>query len=80
MTPDKFTARHLSDWCNAQFPRQSNQVFERMVGHLMLLDEPDYNLALERGWWKLFDDLPELKTGVEMRFATRGAGWGERIS
>ena len=80
MTPDKVTSRHLSDWCNAQFPRQSNQVFGQIVEHLMLLDEPDYKLALERGWWKLFDGLPELKQGVEIRFAARGEGWGERIA
>jgi hypothetical protein len=64
MTIDKFIVRHLSDWCDTQFPLQSNQVFDRMIGHLRLLDEPDYLLALERGWWRLFDDLPEPQTCV----------------
>ena len=71
MTLDKFIATHLSAWCNSQFATQSDVVFEKMAAHLLALDEWEYNDALDKGWWAVFDDIEGLKSGVDLRRSKR---------
>jgi hypothetical protein len=61
MNIDSSTEQHLKAWVRKEFGSQWERVFNAMRDKLHALDDEDYDHALEGGWWKFYDSIPELK-------------------